>query len=616
MFKMFAFLFLIQAVKSTPQGVRFEYYNPQAKSVYLAGDFNNWSTTSHPMRKEEDGTFWIVLKLAPGKYEYKFIVDGQWTADPDNPITVGVYGNSLVRIGENYTVLVAEMPTNTPVSSIVNFNLDARGYLKFDRDSVEGGKLKYRTFDYMQDLKLDVDANLEEKANLWVRIRYNTKAYRDPSTQLIPLRFERGMFTLHGSRFKFYAFYNRDRIRGKDPFKLVSEVGEFRRDFGQDEQGFMLSLDKFLLLDDVQILYSNHILNDRDLIYADFGKSFKNLRWGFVLRTQKGLNRLYRIPSPDSLREVVGTTSQLIYFNTYENENYYGSYLTRKGRILGITLGGLLGDRILKAGERYVGDNTLPISRSWKKGRVLKGLISVEGFSGKWVNSFKFDYEKHLYDSLFIPSGSRVFTYYRGHIGTHYNGYFGLKFGYTLLKTDSLMKWEYLFEDLENQRLTYGEFPFIGYSHYFNFSPFVNFVVKGISIRYEGNLYTYALNQKPMTLENLLRIRFRIFKPLFTYELRTYTAKSSFINVNNTFVDHYAELSYPIGKNAQLSINYGLNPWNLEDEYFARREYLIEQGVDYTLLRNNFLGLGNFITLAEDALSKERGIQIWLKIAF
>ncbi len=54
-----------------------------ARKVCLAGDFNNWSTTSTPMRSV--GTGWITdVKLKPGKYAYKYIVDGQWATDPAN----------------------------------------------------------------------------------------------------------------------------------------------------------------------------------------------------------------------------------------------------------------------------------------------------------------------------------------------------------------------------------------------------------------------------------------------------------------------------------------------------------------------------------------------------
>lgn len=54
-----------------------------AKSVMLAGSFNNWNTMSHPMQKTDSG--WVsCLALEAGKYTYKYIVDGRWMADPGN----------------------------------------------------------------------------------------------------------------------------------------------------------------------------------------------------------------------------------------------------------------------------------------------------------------------------------------------------------------------------------------------------------------------------------------------------------------------------------------------------------------------------------------------------
>ena len=49
--------------------------------VFLAGDFNEWNPRSHRMFKKE-GCFKRKLKLAPGAHEYKFVVDGEWVADP------------------------------------------------------------------------------------------------------------------------------------------------------------------------------------------------------------------------------------------------------------------------------------------------------------------------------------------------------------------------------------------------------------------------------------------------------------------------------------------------------------------------------------------------------
>lgn len=55
-----------------------------AKEVLLMGDFNNWSPEKHPMRRDENGMWNKVVMLAPGGYEYKFLVDGQWREDPRN----------------------------------------------------------------------------------------------------------------------------------------------------------------------------------------------------------------------------------------------------------------------------------------------------------------------------------------------------------------------------------------------------------------------------------------------------------------------------------------------------------------------------------------------------
>ena len=55
---------------------------PDANEVFLAGTFNEWSPTSHPMRRLPDGIWTTTLDLEPGHYEYKFVIDGQWCCEP------------------------------------------------------------------------------------------------------------------------------------------------------------------------------------------------------------------------------------------------------------------------------------------------------------------------------------------------------------------------------------------------------------------------------------------------------------------------------------------------------------------------------------------------------
>ncbi len=66
-----------------PATFRLENYD-KAQKVILAGSFNEWRTDDIHMQRE--GNAWVAtVELAGGKYWYKFIVDGQWITDPDNP---------------------------------------------------------------------------------------------------------------------------------------------------------------------------------------------------------------------------------------------------------------------------------------------------------------------------------------------------------------------------------------------------------------------------------------------------------------------------------------------------------------------------------------------------
>ena len=70
---------------------------PKAQAVFVAGSFNEWSTTGTPLRREANGHWAVRLALPPGHHEFKFLVDGRWCCDPgcDGPHTgcPGCVGN-------------------------------------------------------------------------------------------------------------------------------------------------------------------------------------------------------------------------------------------------------------------------------------------------------------------------------------------------------------------------------------------------------------------------------------------------------------------------------------------------------------------------------------------
>ena len=85
-----------------PAAHRFELAAPQATSVAVVGDFNDWDPAASLLARAADGTWTIDLSLPAGSHRYAFVIDGtRWTPDPTATATLvddfGA-GNSMVTI--------------------------------------------------------------------------------------------------------------------------------------------------------------------------------------------------------------------------------------------------------------------------------------------------------------------------------------------------------------------------------------------------------------------------------------------------------------------------------------------------------------------------------------
>ncbi len=75
-----------KAPKVTAAGVEFTFAGSARTGVAVCGDFNSWGTTVNKMAQQADGTWTATVKLAPGSYGYKFLIDGTtWKQDEGNP---------------------------------------------------------------------------------------------------------------------------------------------------------------------------------------------------------------------------------------------------------------------------------------------------------------------------------------------------------------------------------------------------------------------------------------------------------------------------------------------------------------------------------------------------
>ncbi len=107
---------LAAAPELTPDGVLFSVEAPNAAQVQVAGDFNDWRPASGEM--EPAGRVWKrMLKLAPGRYRYRYVIDGQWCRDPLNAaVEPSPFG------GDDSLLVLEEPQALQPVTSPMTYD--------------------------------------------------------------------------------------------------------------------------------------------------------------------------------------------------------------------------------------------------------------------------------------------------------------------------------------------------------------------------------------------------------------------------------------------------------------------------------------------------------------
>jgi 1,4-alpha-glucan branching enzyme len=81
------------------QRAYFRLTAPEAKEVCVLGSFNNWEQRA--LKRQRNGVWTTWLMIEPGRYEYRFLVDGQWQNDPAAiESTTNPYGteNSILTV--------------------------------------------------------------------------------------------------------------------------------------------------------------------------------------------------------------------------------------------------------------------------------------------------------------------------------------------------------------------------------------------------------------------------------------------------------------------------------------------------------------------------------------
>jgi hypothetical protein len=226
-------------------GIEFTYEDPYAGSVHLAGDFNNWSMNTEPLTMDDEGVWRVVIDLAPGSYEYKFVVNGSdWIADPENPVVTGAYGNSQIVVGgdgEPVIEAVAAPISNTAANARVSLN----GWYRATYDAVTDvpSDPRWRLERPRHEIFLSVRPTITSNVSGDLTLRMNTGAgdIKEVQTDLYS-----GHGTLEGGPFNVTMFYNEEILQWDDPLETLGHldlrgtIEEEHLPFGRGAQGVVV----------------------------------------------------------------------------------------------------------------------------------------------------------------------------------------------------------------------------------------------------------------------------------------------------------------------------------------------------------------------------------------
>jgi 1,4-alpha-glucan branching enzyme len=70
------------SAKKMAKPINFYCEAPDAREVFITGDFNDWSERSHPLNRQTDGRWLAQVELHHGHHHYVFLVDGKRMLDP------------------------------------------------------------------------------------------------------------------------------------------------------------------------------------------------------------------------------------------------------------------------------------------------------------------------------------------------------------------------------------------------------------------------------------------------------------------------------------------------------------------------------------------------------
>ena len=632
----FSFLVTISisySINVTEEGIVFEYDDDNAQSVYLVGSMNDWSPSATPMLKDGNGVWRVLLKLDYGDYAYKFIVDGNWQLDQDNPIFEDDgYGgsNSIVKYSSNYKLNNKDLVESNGVKS--NFN--PKVYFK-------GQYLSNNVFMKNETSRFMLDKP-EHDLNFGIMIKFNSdfEAYTILNVNNIKegtemwkthFNYKRSLLKLKADYVDIMAFENMGLFSFDSPFNLIGDIGYNKYSFGYDYSGLyaetstllsnkistILPLDIFgqLLLSDksgyneddvsaMRVKLSKSIFSNDKITVGTSQYQYTTDLSDHIF--QRHDNQAYDLKYQKHIKNPKSNSSmQLILsaeYSQYENSNNgteKNVWMDGQNIYLGASL---KFPDALKIYGNYI-YSSLNISEKSSIDKINIGA-SYEQNSFTWNFNLKY-WENNISDSLGWVDYYKYFEKSDGN-GRWFQEYSEVPFEkYTLLGYETGLLWE--------SKISYT----------------FNLMSRSLKTVLANKFAHHDLFSNPKFIESILIFEYSLSdKWRLKADTRIPYYNDSFLGLNtnfseneDVFINKYFEMSYNLSNDVWISIGYGLNPFAMNSQtdkfhYRGREEYLDSVGELPLHLESYYGGIGDKIRSAENSLVNDKRISVQAIIKF
>lgn len=215
------------SVEKVDDGIQFTYYDPDAGQVFIAGSFNGWNSNANPLTRDDKGYWTIVLDLGPGEHTYKFVVDGAWITDMDNPATKsdGYGGNNSVIEIDSKGEIVAEAAV-TPLSNTLlssKIFIGGRYLSRTNYENKVAGDPRWRLQRPSHEVDFNFRITISDIVHGYSRLRINSgEKILQPNN--IDAFLDEAHIEVTPDAFTLSGYYNEEVLRSNEPLGLIGDT--------------------------------------------------------------------------------------------------------------------------------------------------------------------------------------------------------------------------------------------------------------------------------------------------------------------------------------------------------------------------------------------------------